>query len=400
MPEIMEFVVAANNSGLLELAAIARLRPGEELHADGDSAVFSGGVWINQQLPHGAQADSDEWVDHWRSLGEPGDGDQRSGITIARNPDGRLEAAVLNTHTVWHAWQTRPDGNWSPWDSLGSPAPEARISSPALATSKDGRLQLFTTALIHSDAAVWYRRQAEPGKDPWEKWQSLGYPEGEGGSAQAPVLAQNLGGRLELFIAPSGKVWHCWQTAANSSEWSQWESLGTPGPHPPGSVKLVAARGKDGRLQVLAPVGDAIRFRRQSEPGRGPWEPWMYMPGIAPTSPGIAPPSVVHGLTVAAQADGRLVLFVLRRTLDRSPRDTLEMLRQTVHGEWSADSSPQVHPSHVTRDDPTLVGDGDGRLWLFFRILGQPHMSWLNQRLPNGSEWGETVRKFDPPKSS
>jgi len=88
MPEIMEFVVAANNSGLLELVAIARLRPGEELHADGDSAVFSGGVWINQQLPQGAHADSDEWVDHWRSLGEPGDGTSAAGPPSRAIPTG------------------------------------------------------------------------------------------------------------------------------------------------------------------------------------------------------------------------------------------------------------------------------------------------------------------------
>ena len=48
-------------------------------------------------------------------------------------------------------------------------------------------------------------------------------------------------------------------------------------------------------------------------------------------------------LTVAAQADGRLVLFALRPRLDGSQGvEMLEMLRQTIHGEWlPLNSSPQ-----------------------------------------------------------
>jgi len=45
MPEIVEFAVAANNRGLLELVAIAQPLPGEELHVGESSAVFSSGVW-------------------------------------------------------------------------------------------------------------------------------------------------------------------------------------------------------------------------------------------------------------------------------------------------------------------------------------------------------------------
>ena len=40
MPEIVEFAVAANNRGLLELVAIAQPLPGEELHVGESSAVF------------------------------------------------------------------------------------------------------------------------------------------------------------------------------------------------------------------------------------------------------------------------------------------------------------------------------------------------------------------------
>jgi len=394
MPEIMEFAVAANNSGLLELVAIARPRPGEELHVSESSEVFSSGVWINQQLPQDAHAHMDGWVDHWRSLGEPGSGNQRSGITLARNPDGRLEAALLNTHTVWHAWQKRPDGNWSSWASLGSPVPGATLSSPTLASDKDGCLELFTTAALLPDMAVWHRRQAEPGQGPWEEWRSLGYPDIEGGSTHAPTLARNKDGRLELFIAPGGEIWHCWQTAANSDDWSQWEPLGTPGAHADVGWP-VAARGQDGRLHVLVACGAEIAFRRQSDPGRGPWKPWAT-PEIIPH-----PAEGMPELTVAAQADGRLVLFGFRRgLLAAQGAELLEMRRQTVHGEWDLPGDiPQIgHGHNLTIDDPTLAADGDGRLWLFFRIPGHTLMFYLNQTHPNGSEWGESMWNFGPPK--
>jgi hypothetical protein len=386
MPEITEFAVAANKSGLLEIVAIAKPGPDEALGVGGGPEVSSGGVWINQQLPHAAHIGHREWVDRWRSLGEPGSGNQRSGITIARNPDGRLEAAVLDTGmTVWHAWQKRPDGDWSSWNSLGNPG-QGTISSPTLATDKDGRLELFTTSLL-PELAVWHCRQMEPGQGPWEKWHSLGYPENADGSTHAPTLARNKDGRLELFIASGAEIWHCWQTAANSNDWSRWAPLG-----PGGHVEVgwpVAAREKDGRLEVLAAFGDDFGFRRQSEPGRGPWEPWAMsqVPHI------IGMPE----LTIAAQADGRLVLFAFRRGLDSSRG--VDLLRQTVHGEWLPVGSPiDTQPTGgPTFDDLTLAADGDGRLWLVSRIPGHTLMAFLNQTHPNGSEWAESVWNFYPP---
>lgn len=396
MPEIMEFAVAANNSGLLELVAIAQPRPGEKLHVGDSSEVFSGGVWINQQLPQDAHAHMDGWVDHWRSLGEPGSGNQRSGITVAHNPHGRLEAAVVNTHTVWHAWQKRPDGNWSSWDSLGSPVPGATLSSPTLATDKDGRLELFTTAVHLPDIAVWHRRQSEPGQGPWEKWDSLGYPDSDGGSTYAPTVARNRDGRLELFIAIGGEIWHCWQKAASTNDWSRWAPLGTPDAHTRVGWP-VAACSQDGRLQMLVACGTEITFRRQSEPGRGPWEPWARSQVPYPVSG-------MPELTVAAQADGSLVLCALRPRPDGSQGvPMLEMLRQTIHGEWlPLGDSPEINldpGAGLTIHDPTLAADGDGRLWLFCRFPGQTLILFLNQTHPNGNEWGESIWNFHPPKS-
>ena len=386
MPEITELAVTANKSGLLEIVAIAKPGPDEAL-------AVGGGVWINQQLPHAAHVDQDRWVDRWRSLGEPGSGSQRSGITVAHNPDGRLEAAVLNTGmTVWHAWQKRPDGDWSSWNSMGNPG-QGTISNPTLATDQVGRLELFTTSLL-PELAVWHRRQTEPGQGPWEKWHSLGYPEAARGSTHAPMVARNKDGRLELFIASGAEIWHCWQTAANSSDWSRWASLGVPDTHAePGWP--VAACGIDGRLQVLVACHDAlirIRYRRQREPGRGPWESWTPMP---------VPATITESaeLAVASQADGRLVLFALRRTPDGSQQ--VERLGQTADGEWvpqDTDTNTAIaNLKDLTIDDPTLAADGDGRLRLFFRIPGDTGIYILSQTHPNGSQWLDELENFRSP---
>ena len=388
MPEITEFAVAANESGLLEIVAIAQPLPGEELYVDGGPEVFSGGVWINQQLPRTAHRDADEWVDNWRWLGEPGSGNQRSGITIARNPDGRLEAAVLNTGTiVWHAWQKRPDGDWSAWSSLDSPVPGATLSGPTLATNKDGRLQLFTTSL-RPEPAVWYRTQKEPGQGPWEEWHSLGYPKGERASTQAPTVAQNIDGRLELFIASDTEIWHAWQKSP-AGDWSSWSSLGPPG----GGGWPVAACDKDGRLQVLVASHTATFYSSQHEPGRGPWEPW------APVHP--APLfSEISKLAIAAQADGRLVLCALQC---QSEQQSVEILEQ-AHGGWSwppqqaPNTTDILGPDDLTIDDPALAAGGDGRLRLFFRVRGHTGMYFMKQTHPNGSQWLDELDNFRSPE--
>src|SRR5215470_15927601 len=65
-------------------------------------------------------------------------------------------------------------------------------------------------------------------------------------------------------------------------------------------------------------------------------------------------------------------------------------------GAWINQQLPQdAHPHSLTIEDPTPVADGDGRLWLFFRIPGHTLMLYLNQTNTNGSEWGIDT-KFPP----
>ena len=119
---------------------------GEELHVGESSAVFSSGAWINQQLPQDAHANMDGWVDHWRSLGEPGSGNQRSVITLTHNPDGRLVLSAFRRGM--EMLEMRGQTAHGEWDLLGGVPQIAHphsltIEDPTPVADGDGRLWLF-----------------------------------------------------------------------------------------------------------------------------------------------------------------------------------------------------------------------------------------------------------------
>ena len=43
------------------------------------------------------------------------------GTTAVQNKDGRMEEFTVRGTTVWHRYQTKPNGGWSDWISMGAP---------------------------------------------------------------------------------------------------------------------------------------------------------------------------------------------------------------------------------------------------------------------------------------
>jgi len=156
------------NSGLLELVAIAQPMRGEELHVGESSAVFSSGAWINQQLPQDAHANMDGWVDHWRSPGEPGSGNQRSGITLIHNPDGRLVLSAFRRGM--EMLEIRGQTVHGEWDLLGGVPQIAHphsltIEDPTPVADGDGRLWLFFRIPGHT--LMFYLNQTNTNGSEW-----------------------------------------------------------------------------------------------------------------------------------------------------------------------------------------------------------------------------------------
>jgi hypothetical protein len=186
---------------------------------DGRLAVFvvvlGGRVWRRQQ----EVAPGTGW-DTWEDLGMPA-GTPLTGVTAARNADGRLEVfSVSSDLNVWHRAETTPGGAWSGWANLDTPAPAFLLDRPAVGTNADGRLELFTVSRDGAGSEAWHIWQDGATPTGWSAWESLG------GNPGGLNVAQNADGRLEVFATlgdgtpggPTG-VLHRWQTTPNGG-WS------------------------------------------------------------------------------------------------------------------------------------------------------------------------------------
>src|SRR5215472_9458787 len=204
MPEIGQFAVAADQDGLLEIAAIAGPGPGDQ--------EFTEAVWLNQQVTTD-EDNSLDFLSSWQSLGEPGY--QLSSIGMARNLDRRLEIVLAANGTMMHSSRSASDGSWSAWESLGHPAYAGSGTRITLAQNQDGRLEVFAASGFPSK--IWHSHQKQPGHGPWTEWQSIGSPPPQGGvDIRAPAIARNKDGRLEAYVAVGTEIWHTWQTSAGS----------------------------------------------------------------------------------------------------------------------------------------------------------------------------------------
>jgi hypothetical protein len=382
MPELTGFAVAhnavaQNQDGGLEIVAVARGLP------DWGEEPFSA-VWSAPQGPGTA-----DWSR--RSLGGPPSG-VAGGIAIAPNHDGRLESAVVAAGdpanpggAVWHAWQTRPGGDWSSWQPLATPPGGASLIGTVLAQDHEGRLEVFTRTF---DGKVWHRRQAQPGRGPWEHWQSLDSPAHPGGFMPPPAVVRNHRGRLEVFTVAMGGLWHRWQTTASGDDWSDWTPFESPG----GGMGIdspMLVRSTDGWLGAVTIASDRSIWRRRRRPG-GEWDQWM---------PFQSHPGWLTGLAAGTQPDGGLVLFAI----SRRPDHTTELWLGQVPGpdwqvvQWTLrDTGPELGigvAAGGTFKSPALVSDSQGRLRLFCQVTAtktpdrQTFLYMLSQQDPNGDQW-------------
>jgi hypothetical protein len=193
--------------------------------ADGCLNVFAVSqeamLWhIRQTAPNNGWSD---WVSHGTPSGVLFGSD--STPAVAAGADGRLELFVVgNDETLWHMWQTAPNGGWSGWRSHHAP-PGMKLQRlrPAVGSSADGRLELFA---VSEDAALWHLRQTAP-NDGRSQWFSHGAPP-VAGLAGSPAVAPGAGGYMQLFVVGTdGALWQLSQTTPDS-EWSQWFSHGAP----------------------------------------------------------------------------------------------------------------------------------------------------------------------------
>jgi hypothetical protein len=215
---------------------------------------------------------------------------------------------------------------------------------------------------------MWHIWQTRPSAGPWSEWQNLG-----GSFAGAPVVAENLDGRLEIFATgQNNAVWHNRQTSPNGG-FSGWNQLCDTWMQGSPSVGMNA----DGRLEVFACSTGLSSHIWQTAPSNG-WSDWMY--GLS-AGPWWEAPSV------ASNADGRLEIFSIDETEFRDNGTDIGHNWQTApnSSDWDADSN---FLGGIWTGGPVVVRNADGRLEVFARGTDfRVYHIW--QIEPNGgwSDW-------------
>jgi hypothetical protein len=241
-----------NDDGRLEVFAINR-----------DGALWH--IW--QTTPSGP------WST-WASLGMP---EGISMPVVSQNQDGRLEAFTVGSdQALWHIWQTKPGGTWGNWFSSGGPQhANPSMSRSTVRKNEDGRLEVFLMIETvdeptgaNPSSTIWHIWQTAP-NGTWSSWASLGSP--TKGNLSAPSVRKNEDGRLEVFwIGSDGALWHIWQLSAGGA-WGTWNSLGTPSSSIQALGDPFVAENDDGRLEAFTVgSGGALWHTWQVSPG-GNW---------------------------------------------------------------------------------------------------------------------------------
>lgn len=331
--------------------------PAVASNADGRLEVFADGEGADgPELWHLWQTAPDAGWSAWESLGAPAP--QFLGfVGVGRNADGRLEAfarvGLMSTGTIWHIWQTAPNGGWSGWDDLGGPPGGVGAHLLAVGQNADGRLEIFT---IGTDEALWHIGQTAPNNG-WGAWESLGTPPG------TPIISLAVGANADgrLVVAAVGTdeaVWEIEQTAPNGS-WSAWSGLGSPG----GALAPPAvARNADGRLEVFAVASQhALWHIAQTAPGSG-WGAWDNLGAPAGST-------FLEEPVVGQRADGRLEVFV-----SEINGPVWQIAQTAASNGWGGWSSLDGEPAN----DPGVGQRADGQLIVFVeeRAASGPHQLW------------------------
>ena len=299
--------------------------------------------------------------------------------SVTTNPDGTFSSSFTASSTIFSGWQlqahfagdtlykaatsatqsyntTKSNSNvWSGYATLGGNV----LGDPASTRNFDGRLEVF---VVQSDHALYHKSEKVAGNSSgWTAYSSLGSPGNINGN---PAAARNSDGRLEVFVIGSDHaLYHDSQVTAGGSTWSGFTKLGgyvisTP----------VVAQNSDGRLQVFV-IGsnNALFTISQVAPSSNSWSGFSSLGGIIIGNPAAAPNS-----------DGRLKVFVIGS-------DHALYLDSQVTASGSTWSGFTKLGSYVI-STPVVAQNSDGRLQVF--VIGSNNALFtISQVSPSSSSW-------------
>jgi hypothetical protein len=192
-------------------------------------------------------------------------------------------------NVIYNNWQVVANGGWSGWSRVGD---VATSNIAAIMHNGSTALNIFWRG---TDNRLYWRRQATQ-NGPWEATRRLGGPI----IASDPVVAELDGQRsdpkLVVFVrGTDNAIWYRYQTAPNSTTWSNWISLGGTW-----TGNVAVGTNWDGRLDlfVRAPNNFVYHTFQNATDSTGNWNGWQLFGGILTTD-----------VAVGMNQDGRLEIF-------------------------------------------------------------------------------------------
>ncbi len=193
-------------------------------------------------------------------------------VAVVTLPNGCLDAyATDTTGRPLHVWQVLVNGTCT-WSSLGlwivpTASSFRAVRGIAAAKEQDGRVHLFG---VDASGKVFHTWQSAPNST--EKWAGdfkAVYPT-SGFKATRGIAATNeTDGRIHLFaVDPYGQIFHTWQTTPNAP--TTWSSLGfwlISGSSTPGGIS--ASPGAGGQVALTAIRQDLMTEQRATEATAG-----------------------------------------------------------------------------------------------------------------------------------
>ena len=339
-------------------------------NADGHLEAFARGtdntIWHNYQT-----APNGRWTG-WMTL--PSGHTFNSDPVVGVNANGMLELFARGTDNhIWTTWQNTVGSStsWAAWVPLSLSSTSQFQGTPSVVQNSDGRLEVVAR---RSDGTIWHNYQLAPSGS-WSSWSEVQVsgPTFHGD----PVIAANGDGRLEAFARGSdNNLWHAWEQTSNSStSWSNW-SVVTSSSQFQGTPSV--AVNSDGRMEVVARLSDGTIWHTSQVSGGTGWNNWAAVWTSGQTFYGDP--------TVSANADGHLEIFAV------GSDSKLYHTWETVNGSstsWSRWVLLQSGSTNQFQGTPDVALDASGRL--IVNAIGPVGKSamWINfQNTPNGTWYG------------
>ena len=354
-------------------------------YTDGKLEVFT--IGSDGKLYHKLQksANSNEWepsntkqgnqeIQNWSSLGlEQQFFSSGQRPAIVRSVGGRLDVFWLKDTMHYHAYQSTPNSSWSStssWETGGGDFD----GDPVVAQNMNGSLEVF---MVHEELASNNFRLHHATRD-GGPLPSLG---GRWSPNARPAIAMNADGRLEVFMVdPNGELQHRWQGMMNSSNWSEeWSSLGSPFLGDPAVVSSLVDVSET-RLHVFVVNGNnrELEYRWQTAGDSTSWSNWNSLEGHW---------SPRRRAAVVQNANGRIEVFMVGTDRRLYHRWQTGWNNTTNRPNWYMNWVPLGKEQWPLSSNPAVAHNADRRLEVFMvGNDGRFYHRW--QTTPNdSSQW-------------